>query len=76
MVQKRWAEQGIWKNKWDDTADGLWKHEESLELESELETDTEAASPPHPFSFGMPQRPPQPKPRRSKRNDEKQRVAE
>lgn len=75
-VKKRWIEQGIWKNKWDDTADGLWRHEEPLELDAELGTDTEAASPPHPFSFGMPQKPPQPNPRRSKSNDEKQRVAE
>ncbi|PVH71019.1 hypothetical protein DL98DRAFT_118056 [Cadophora sp. DSE1049] len=74
-VKKRWIEQGIWKNKWDNTADGLWKHEEPLELESELETDTETVSP-RPFSFGTSLKPPPPKPRRPKSNDEKQQVAE
>jgi hypothetical protein len=41
------------------------------------ETDTEAESPPPAFSiFGVPQKHPQPKPRRPKSNDEKQQVAE
>ncbi|KAI9857139.1 MAG: hypothetical protein M1813_008630 [Trichoglossum hirsutum] len=83
MIKKRWAEQGIWKNKWDEMAArryvdvGRWKHEEPLELESESETDTEAESPPPAFSnFGVPQVRPQPKSRGPKSNDEKQRVAE
>ncbi|KAH8587523.1 hypothetical protein B0O99DRAFT_694404 [Bisporella sp. PMI_857] len=75
VVKKRWIEQGIWKNKWDNTADGLWKHEEPLELESELETDTETVSP-RPFSFGTSLKPPPPKPRRPKSDNEKQRIAE
>jgi hypothetical protein len=55
-VKKRWVEQGIWKDKWDETAAGRyrnigpWKLEEPLELESESETDTEAESPPPAFS--------------------------
>ncbi|KAF2180928.1 hypothetical protein K469DRAFT_714121 [Zopfia rhizophila CBS 207.26] len=82
-IKKRWVQQGIWKDKWDEMAAGRymnvgkWKHEEPLELESESETDTEAESPPPTFSiFGVPQKQPQPKPRRPKSNDEKQRVAE
>jgi hypothetical protein len=47
-VKKRWVEQSIWKDKWDEMAAeryrniGPWKDEEPLELESESETDTEA----------------------------------
>lgn len=34
-VKKRWVEQGIWKDKWDEMTDGRymnvgWKHEEPL----------------------------------------------
>lgn len=83
-VKKRWVEQGIWKDKWDEMAAGrchmnvgLWKHEEPLELESELETDTEAESPPPPFSlFNVPQKHLQLKLRRPKSNSERQRLAE
>lgn len=75
VVKKRWIEQGIWKNKWHNTADGLWKHEEPLELESELETDTETVSP-RPFSFGTSLKPPPPKPRRPKSDNEKRQIAE
>ena len=81
-VKKRWVEQGIWKDKWDEMAAGRymnvgrWKHEEPIELESESETDTEAESPPTFSIFGVPQKQPQPKPRRPKSNDENQRVAE
>ncbi|KAI3321946.1 hypothetical protein HD806DRAFT_545617 [Xylariaceae sp. AK1471] len=39
IVKKRWVEQGIWNNKWNQFASGRWKHEEPLELESESETD-------------------------------------
>ncbi|KAH8727585.1 hypothetical protein GQ44DRAFT_90893 [Phaeosphaeriaceae sp. PMI808] len=72
-VKKRWIEQGIWKDEWDGMADGLWKHEEPLELESELETDTEAVSLPRPFSFDTS---PPPKPRQAKSDSEKRRIAE
>jgi hypothetical protein len=75
-VKKRWIEQGIWKNKWDDTADGLWKHEEPLQIESELATDTEAVPPPRPFSFAAPQKLPQPNPRRPKSDNGKRRIAQ
>ncbi|KAL8650304.1 MAG: hypothetical protein Q9210_003900 [Variospora velana] len=82
-IKKRWVEQGIWKDKWDEMAAGRymnvgkWKHEEPLELESESETDTEAGSPPPTFSiFGVPQKPSQPKPRRPKSDAEKRRIAE
>ncbi|KAF4632618.1 hypothetical protein G7Y89_g5509 [Cudoniella acicularis] len=87
-VKKRWVEQGIWKDEWDEMAAGRyrnigrWKHEELLELGSESETDTETESPPPSFSiFGMPQKPPQPKPRQPKprrptSDDEKRRIAE
>ena len=82
MVKKRWVEQGIWKDKWDELAAGRgymdvgnWKHEEPLELESESETDTEADSPT--FSIcGVPQKASQPKPRRPKSDDEKRGIAE
>jgi hypothetical protein len=72
-VKKRWIEQGIWNNKWNNMADGRWKHEEPLEVESELETDSEAESSSRFFSF--PPRP-QPKSRRPKSDVEKRRIAE
>ena len=83
-IKERWAEQGIWKDGWDEMAAGRgymgvgkWKHEEPLELESESETDTEAESPPPTFSiFGVPQKPPQPKLRRPKSDDERRQIAE
>ncbi|KAA6406979.1 MAG: hypothetical protein FRX48_09277 [Lasallia pustulata] len=71
-VKKRWAEQGIWNNNWNQFAYGLWKHEEPLELESESETDKEAESSPL-FSFFPKQ--PQPKPT-PKSDDEKRRIVE
>lgn len=82
-IKKRWVEQGIWKDKWDEMVAGrnwdigLWKHEEPLEVESESETDTEAESPPQPFNlFGAPRMQSQPKPRRPKSDGEKRRIAE
>ena len=51
-VKKRWVEQGIWNNKWNQFASGRWKHEEPLELESESETDTEQN--PHLLFFPKP----------------------
>jgi hypothetical protein len=52
-----------------------WKHKEPLKLKSESETDTEAESSPLIFSiFGVPQKHPQPRPRRPKSNDKKQQV--
>jgi hypothetical protein len=82
-VKKRWVEQGIWKDKWDEMAAGRyrnigkWKHEEPLELEPESETDMEAESPPPTLSiFSIPQKPSQPKPRRPKSDGEKRRIAE
>jgi hypothetical protein len=72
-VKKRWVEQGIWNNKWNEMASGRWKHEEPPELESESKTDSEAESPPL-FSF-LPEQP-QPKPRRPKSDNEKRRIAE
>ena len=76
-VKKHWIEQGIWNSKWNEMADGLWKHEEPLELESESETDTEAESLPRPLSiFGIPQKQPQPKPRQPKSDNKKRRIEE
>ncbi len=72
-VKKRWVEQGIWNNKWNQFAYGRWKHEEPLELESDLETNSKAGPFPPPFSF-IPK--PQPKLRRPKGDDEKRRIAE
>ena len=50
-VKKRWVEQGIWNDKWNQFAYGRWKHEEPLELESESEADSEAGPSPPFFSF-------------------------
>jgi hypothetical protein len=72
-VKKRWVEQGIWNNKWNQFASGRWKHEE-LEVESESETDPEVEPSSPLFSFSPKQ--PQPKPRRPKSDDEKRRIAE
>ena len=33
-VKQRWVEQGIWSDKWNESARGRWKHEEPPELES------------------------------------------
>ncbi|KAI9163549.1 hypothetical protein HJFPF1_05166 [Paramyrothecium foliicola] len=48
-VKKRWIDQGIWRDEWNDKNPygvrapyGAWKHEEPLELESESETNSEA----------------------------------
>lgn len=41
-VKKRWVEQGIWSDKWNQFALGKWKHEEPLNLESESERESEA----------------------------------
>lgn len=72
-VKKRWVEQGIWSDKWNQFAFGRWKHEEPLELESKSETESEARAPPPLFS---PFPKPQPKPRQPKSDDEKRRIAE
>ena len=72
-VKKRWVEQGIWNNKWNQFAYGRWKHEEPLELESESRR-TRKQDPHLPF-FPFPPKP-QPKPRRAKSDDEKRRIAE
>ena len=72
-VKKRWVEQGIWNNKWNWFANGLWKHEEPLELESESETDLKAGPSPPLFTF-FPKPPPEP--RLPKSDDEKRRIAE
>lgn len=69
-VKRRWVEQGIWNNKWNQFADGRWKHEEPLELESESETE---GSPPPGFPIFLKS---PPKPRQPKREDEKRRIAE
>ncbi|KAI4119823.1 MAG: hypothetical protein LQ338_002157 [Usnochroma carphineum] len=71
-VKRRWVEQGIWNNKWNEFASGRWKHEEPLELESESQTDSEVGALPL-FSFSPK---PQPKPKRPKSDDEKRRIAE
>lgn len=72
-VKERWVKQGIWKKAWGIwEVDGVWKHEEPLDLESEWETDTEAVTPPHDI-FGTAT---QPKQRKSKSYDEKKRIAE
>ncbi|KAL5330825.1 hypothetical protein ACEPPN_000349 [Leptodophora sp. 'Broadleaf-Isolate-01'] len=72
-VKKRWVEQGIWNNRWNQFASGRWKHEEPLEIESESETDTEAESS-RPLFSSLSK--PQPKPRRPKNDEEKRRIAE
>ncbi|KAK4655837.1 hypothetical protein QC762_0054240 [Podospora pseudocomata] len=40
-VRKRWVKQGIWNNKWNDMAQGRWKHEEPLDLSIEPEARAE-----------------------------------
>ncbi|KAH6974908.1 hypothetical protein EDB80DRAFT_784081 [Ilyonectria destructans] len=74
-VKKRWIEQGIWKDEWnnDNEPDGRWKHEEPLELESESETDSEAEPEPV-FILGL--RKADAKPRRPKGDVEMRRIAE
>ncbi|KAH8598556.1 hypothetical protein B0O99DRAFT_738781 [Bisporella sp. PMI_857] len=72
-VKKRWVEQGIWNSKWNQFADGLWKHEEPLEPEPESETDSEVGLSPLFVSFSPK---PQSKPRLPKSDDEKRRIAE
>ncbi|KAG5790577.1 hypothetical protein H9Q69_010361 [Fusarium xylarioides] len=74
-VKKRWIEQGIWKDEWNDNnePDGRWKHEEPLEFESESETDSEAEPEPV-FILGL--RKPEAKPRRPKGDVEMRRIAE
>jgi len=68
-VKKRWVEQGIWNDKWTDTAStGVWKHEQPLEPEPELEAETNDQ--PSLFSFS------QPKPRRPKSDEENRQMAE
>ncbi|KAI0537194.1 hypothetical protein GGR58DRAFT_527518 [Xylaria digitata] len=41
-VKKRWIEQGIWKDEWNNDSKpfGRWKHEEPLKSEPESETDS------------------------------------
>ncbi|KAF2176606.1 hypothetical protein K469DRAFT_438086, partial [Zopfia rhizophila CBS 207.26] len=73
-VKKRWVEQGIWNDKWNDMASGRWKHEEQLALGSESETEAEAKTQSPLFSFF--QKEPQSKPRRPKSDEEKRRIAE
>lgn len=75
-IRKSWVDQGIWNDKWDDTALGLWKHEEPLELEPESETDSEADPP---FSFSSSRKfcqQSQAKSRRPKSDNERRRIAE
>lgn len=75
-IRKSWVDQGIWNDKWNDTALGLWKHEEPLELEPESETDSEADPP---FSFSSSRKfcqQSQAKSRRPKRDNERRRIAE
>ena len=50
-VKNRWVEQGVWNNKWNEMAHGLWKYEQPLELESESEKSSDAESPSPAFSF-------------------------
>jgi hypothetical protein len=78
IVKKRWVEQGIWKDEWDDrhalsgSLYGRWKHEEPLEPESESEKEAETS--PSVFSFNL--KKPQPKPKQLKSNEERRRIAE
>ena len=80
-IKKRWVEQGIWKDEWNEMAAGRymyvgrrWKHEDQLELESESETDTEAEPSPLRSLFVIQK--PQSRPRRSKSDDEMRRITE
>jgi hypothetical protein len=75
-VKARWIEQGIWNEKWNDVALGLWKHEEPLEPESESEMDTKVDPPPRPSLFDMTRQQPQPKPRLPKSDFERRQIAE
>jgi hypothetical protein len=70
-VKNRWKEQGIWKDEWEYGClpDGLWKHQEPLELEAESETDSEAEVVRPLFDYS-------PKRRRPKNDEEKQKIAE
>lgn len=40
-VRKRWVKQGIWNDKWNDMAQGRWKHEEPSDLSIEPEARAE-----------------------------------
>ncbi|KAI3325937.1 hypothetical protein HD806DRAFT_428542 [Xylariaceae sp. AK1471] len=73
-VRKSWVEQGIWNNKWNEMAQGLWKHEEPLEPSSPFETDEETATKSNLFSSLLNNV--ASKPRRPKNDDEAQRTAE
>ena len=75
-IKKGWVDQGIWNNTWSEMVDGLWKHEEPLELESESETDSEAEPLTPPFYFGMSPDQRQPRPRRPKSDEEKRKIAD
>lgn len=69
-VKKRWVEQGIWNEKWTSTAsNGVWKHQEPLELDSELETDDEREPQPRIFEAFLTPIPP-------KSDEEKRRIVE
>jgi hypothetical protein len=73
-VKKRWVEQGIWNDKWNQFASGQWKHKEPLELEPESETDSEAGFPAPLFSFSSKEL--YLKPRQPKSDEEKRRIVE
>ena len=74
-IKKIWVEQGIWNDKWDMLANGLWKHEEPLELESEPDgSDLKDRLLSLRFSFDS--RQPQSKRRRLKSDVEKLRITQ
>lgn len=71
-VKKRWVEQGIWNNNWNQFALGRWKHEEPLQAGSDSETNSEE-EPSSLFSFFPKKR--QPEQGRLKSEEEKRQVA-
>lgn len=44
IVRERWVQQGIWNDKWSETASGRWKHEEPLRPEPEPERESSSFS--------------------------------
>lgn len=73
-VKRRWVEQGIWNDKWEEEGLRRWKHEEPFEPESESETDSAAESE-GPIVDNPPRRT-EAKPRRPKSAEELRRIAE
>ncbi|KAG5987144.1 hypothetical protein E4U54_005107 [Claviceps lovelessii] len=71
-VKKLWVEQGIWNDKWNRFANGVWKHQKPLEPDSESEPDSEAGGPSSQLLFSKPKS----KARPLRTDDDSRRIAE